>query len=502
MGGFGIELRMKLLRESTYQQLIKPFQRHGWSAEIISENEDGEYIVVDATKKNVTYKIALLYSSAIDNRHYKKLDSFVDHIFINGTLYHIESYAYGVKTTILPIDEFFSVLITWNKKLFPENKHKTYVHQFSKIRYITEENPLDGIWARISQFSSVKLAEKLIKRRALEECAELDESTIKSKAEGVAFSLRNAADYFRNVPFESLNKRILCLYYGTLALAFAEMLASPTGPMDLDEVEEKTKYGHGLYTVTRSSAADGFSELKIGGLLSGFFPHWVSFLGHDVAHFPRAKAKSFSDLERISPEAIVTMRDLLATLPEIGDLFFEVYNEAPSWIIPVYSIELNSNTRTSSSLGSSYIQLIDHSGRLTEEKVATNKWPISEITTINNINENEKTFQARVDHKGYKFWHEVLPIHRSPFTQSGSLIFPIMGGIYEYRVIAMVVLYALSIIVRYMPSMWRRIEGGDWDHHLALIKTALNAYERILPEKFLESIIGERITAKQPGGLF
>ena len=64
----------------------------------------------------------------------------------------------------------------------------------------------------------------------------------------------------------------------------------------------------------------------------------------------------------------------------------------------------------------------------------------------------------------------------------------------------MVTLYALSILVRYMPSAWRRVEGGDWDEHLSLVKSAIGVFERLLPEQFLESIIGERIHARQPGG--
>jgi hypothetical protein len=72
----------------------------------------------------------------------------------------------------------------------------------------------------------------------------------------------------------------------------------------------------------------------------------------------------------------------------------------------------------------------------------------------------------------------------------------------EFRTIAVITLYALSILVRYMPSAWRRVEGGDWDEHLSLVKNALGVFERLLPEHFLESIIGERIHASQPGGLF
>ena len=61
------------------------------------------------------------------------------------------------------------------------------------------------------------------------------------------------------------------------------------------------------------------------------------------------------------------------------------------------------------------------------------------------------------------------------------------------------VLYALSILARYMPSAWQRIEGGDEDHYLALVKAALAVWERVLPEQFLESITGERFIPRSPG---
>ena len=72
----------------------------------------------------------------------------------------------------------------------------------------------------------------------------------------------------------------------------------------------------------------------------------------------------------------------------------------------------------------------------------------------------------------------------------------------EFRTIAVITLYALSILVRYMPSAWRRVEGCDWDERLSLVKNALAVFERLIPEQFLESIIGERIYASLPGGLF
>lgn len=319
---------MRILREAADQQLVKPFRTHGWDAAVSSEDLSGEYLIVEATKSAVTRRVALLYTSATDNRYYKKLDAAVDHIFTNGALYHIESYTSGIGKPVTPVSEFFPVLVAWNKELAPDVHKPLPPVRPRLIRSITAEHPIVGIWSRLDQFASVSLAEKLVTRRAKEKSIALAQAAIKTKAEGVAFTIRNASDYFRGVPFESLNKRILSLYYGALALAFAEMLASAEGPVDLDEVEGITKQGHGLYTVP--SATGDFGGLSVGVLATGFFPRWVSFLGHDISLFPKAQSKTASDLEKQPAGTVTTMRELLAALPELGDLFLEVFQTAPS----------------------------------------------------------------------------------------------------------------------------------------------------------------------------
>ena len=96
-----------------------------------------------------------------------------------------------------------------------------------------------------------------------------------------------------------------------------------------------------------------------------------------------------------------------------------------------------------------------------------------------------------------------LPTFTSPFVNSvGLLLFPTVGGLREYRTIAVMTLYALSIMVRYLPSAWRRIEGGDEDQYLALVRASLAVWERVLPEHFLESIAWERVRTGQPGTFF
>ena len=418
MGGTGVEQRMAILRSAADQQIVKPFQTHGWSAEITDAKDDGEYLVITAIKSGITRRVALLYSSATDNSFYKKLDSEVDRTFTNGELYHPESFAYGLTKPVVPVDQFFPVLVAWNKELHPETTRPSPRPRPSKVHLIKAENPLVGIWARLDQFASTSLAEKLIRRRAKEQSVDISEEKVKGKGIGVAFALRNASDYFRAVPFESLNKRILSLYYGGLALAFAEMLASPAGPADLDEVEGYTTRGHGFYAF--GTEQRGFSELLVGVMATGFLPRWADFLGHDVRGYPKEKAKSDDAVPKLPANTFCTLRELLSAIPELADLFAEVFDSEPSWIMPVGDTEANQPMSFGSrpEVTCTYIKLVDRSGKISQARIESAMLPIAELSRIPDTPVGYgQIFRVRVDHPGSNHWGEALPLHQKPIRK-------------------------------------------------------------------------------------
>jgi hypothetical protein len=158
MAGQGLEQRMEILRDAAAQQLLKTFRTHGWDASVSSEDTVGEYLIVEARKAATTHRVALLYTSATDNSHYKTLDAAVDHIFTNGDLHRIECFANGIMKPVTPIGEFFSVLVAWNKELAPDTHKPLPPARPRRAREITAENPLAGIWSRLDQFASVTLA--------------------------------------------------------------------------------------------------------------------------------------------------------------------------------------------------------------------------------------------------------------------------------------------------------------------------------------------------------
>lgn len=500
MGGIGIELRMGILRDAARQQMLGPLSSHGWTASIVDESEAGEYLVIDAEKSGEKHSVALMYTSATDNLYYKSLEGRVSHIFINGQLYHVESYARGVAIPVSSVSDFFPLLVKWNSELAPAKPIKKNVGPPATTLRIVSENPLSGIWSRLNQFSSSELAKKLVLKRAGIGNAELTGTQVNSKASGVAFALGNAADYYKGAPYESLNKRVLSLYYGTLSLAFAEMLAAPNGPSDLDELEGITKQGHGLFALP--SVTGHFGDLKVGVLATGFYPNWVSFLGYDTSFYPKAKAKSVGDLDnsiKYPSQSFAGMSALLSAVPELGDLFTQVYDDEPAWIIPYFDMS-SRYVQGSANPVSSYIFLKDQSRKISEARITSQDWPLAELTRIEATDEGE-VFRARVDHPGLDYWYNALLLHRSSYLSSPTLILPVLGGVPEYRVTSLAILYSLSILVRYMPGAWRRVEGGDWNQHLSVIRTVLDVFERILPQQFLESISGERVHTSLPGAL-
>jgi hypothetical protein len=494
---------MQILRDAADQQIVKPLRTHGWDVDAPTENQRGEYLLISAQKAGVTRRMALLYTTGIDKIHYKALDGNVDAIFVNGEPRGLSQATQGVTLSVESVSDFFPTLVQWNKAVVPNALPPARPRVLRKTRrYITAERPLDGIWARLDHLASVQIAEKLVRQRASAAGVALDERLIRSKAAGMAFSVRSASDYFRSVPYEAMNKRILSSYYGTLALAFAEMLASPSGPADLDEVEGMTKLGHGLYTLP--SATQDFGGLNVGVLASGFFPRYAAFLGYDTASFPKAKPKTLTALSELPRRTTTTLCDALGAVPELAELFVAVFDAPPSWVVPNLDADANPgrySLRASGRSDSTYVSLLDPSKRMSLDRIVDAGWPVAESKHVVDDDEG-RHFLVRVDHAGYEYWHEALPIHRSPFENRSTLIVPVVAGIVEYRVAALTLLYAFSIMVRYMPGLWRRVEGGDSDQHLVLVRTAINVFERILPEQYLEAITDEGIHVSQPGALF
>jgi hypothetical protein len=82
-----------------------------------------------------------------------------------------------------------------------------------------------------------------------------------------------------------------------------------------------------------------------------------------------------------------------------------------------------------------------------------------------------------------------------------SIIVPFWDTI-EVFLLHFITLYALSIVVRYLPSLWHDIEDGDLNHIRSLIEHYVFVVDKILPRLILQRITGDRVAATQSGSLF
>ena len=497
--------RLAILRREVDQSVLKPFRSHGWSARIVREIDGHDCIEVTAERGGVEARIAVLYSSSgISKSEYRVLSNRVQRIFFNGHLYMPESFASGATVPVEPLGDFFPYLVDLNKQLEPDRSAPATPRRPTPLRRLTAENPIEAINARLQQFTSAALAGKLVERRAATQEIALPRDMIEAKANGIASSMRSALDYLVATPREALVKRVLGLYYGTIALAQAEMLASPSGPIDLDQVEGMTKRGHGLYALAGSTG--GFADIRVGVLATGFLPQWMNFLGYDTSGYTKTRPGSAADLDNVHAGMVCSLRDLFASMPEIDDLFVEVFGGPPNWVSVAYDDEGNARGATAlnatpKKASSTYGLFLDRSGKISAKKLESAGWPLAEIRPVVDYDGTGTALRARVDHVGHDVWWRALPIHSSPFRDDPTLLLPTVGGLREYRTITAVTLYALSIMARYLPSAWQRIEGGDEDQYFGLLQASLAVWERLVPEHFLESIAGETVRTRQPGSL-
>ena len=209
--------RIQVLKRDIEQQILKPLRSHGWEADFTDEHDAHSSVEFTASKNKRVAKFAVLYSSATDNAHYKILATRNERIFYHGQTYQLESFARDIFVPVEPMGDFFPVLVQLNKEIEPDKTPNTLVVKKKKrSKRITDENPQQAVDSRLEQFTSIKLCEKLIRRRCADDECEISDEVIRTKSAGVAYSMRNALDYYRENKNGSLNKRILGLYYGTL----------------------------------------------------------------------------------------------------------------------------------------------------------------------------------------------------------------------------------------------------------------------------------------------
>jgi hypothetical protein len=175
------------------------------------------------------------------------------------------------------------------------------------------------------------------------------------------------------------------------------MLAAPRGAKALVEIEDSTKLGHGLYTV--DGLGNGLEQIVVG-VFSGFFPAWAASMGLPINAMPQKKARRYEDLSSYPETSWLSVETLFASIPEVSDLFSDIFEGKPRWAKPVPDQMANAGMPlfgTHKLATRSYVRLVDSTGRLTKEDVALFPGPLAEIAEV--VPEGPgRHFRVAVDH--------------------------------------------------------------------------------------------------------
>ena len=494
----GKKQRMAILEKHFISRFSDILSQHSWKYEIKDKVEDGEYLVIEIERASSTKRFGLMYTCATKNQVYKKLDKIVDLIVLQGSFYHLESYAYGIETEVVESNSFLEKLREWNVESDSEELISDTIEKRNNTppmfpTRIESEAPIEQIWQYLKLFSNKALAKKVIEERQLIDAIPGDE--LDSKAEGLAFCMQNAYDYFHLTKNQKLSHRIINLYYGMVSFASAEIIASTDATLGLDEIEKYTKFGHGLYTFD-GDGENPFEALCVGVLSNGFFKKWMDFLDKNTSDYPKKKPKKITELNETYSCSII---ELFARIPELEFVFRQVSSERFKCIEAIHDMSGN-RLRHKSTHESTYILLRDMTYQTTANEIKGLPYKFKEVQYAESEGDGVM-YRVRYDSNKGKSWHESLPLHNSPFVRS-RLIYPFFNDLHEFRVIATCLLYALSIIVRYRPSIWRDILTGKNEKYLVMIEQFLDTVERVIPEDFLSRISGKTIRVKLTGSIY
>lgn len=379
------------------------------------------------------------------------------------------------------------------------------------------ENIDEIVWLRLNRLKSARLCENLIREKLAHSPNPLiTEDIIKSKAIGLSSAVDSAIGYWQVAP-QSVNAKVLSRYYFLLQMTIAEQVSSVKNVDDLKTVQKHTENGHGLGTITNSEQEFPANYFTFA-IRGGHFHSYAKSLGIDTKKYDLEKRpRKFSDITDNSK--IVNLIDLFRRIPELSNII-EEYTDQPPLCFHVGHSDLNMRNNldavkehinktgqfvlsapVTSTEKTTFISVYSDSDKVTPEYLASLGLPITDFKVTQGLGSNEFYITGQFVHPSDKIWHQKLKTYSS-FYAPTSLIVPLWNETSDIIVINFTLLYTLSIIVRYLPDLWYRINTGDLNHIGSLTEYYVSIIDHIIPLKMLERITDATISIHQPGSIF
>ena len=373
------------------------------------------------------------------------------------------------------------------------------------------------VWLRLNRLKSIKLCENLIRKKLTRiHNTGITDDIIKSKAIGLSSAIESAIGYWQVKP-QSLNAKVLSRYYFLLQMTIAEQVSSVKNLDDLKIVQKNTENGHGLGTITKSDEDFPVNYFTFA-IRSGHFYSYSKFLGIDTKKYDlERRPREFSDITDKSK--IVNLIDLFRRIPELSNII-EEYTDHPPLSFHIGHSDINMqndlegikehikktgqislNAPKSSGEKTTFISVFSESDKVTPEYLMSLRLPVTNFKVVPGLKPNDSYIMGQFVHPSDKIWHQTLETYSSSYAPT-SIIVPLWDEISDIIIINFTLLYTLSIIVRYLPDLWYRINSGDLNHIGSLTEYYISIIDHIIPLRMLERITEARISIHQPGSIF
>jgi hypothetical protein len=340
--------------------------------------------------------------------------------------------------------------------------------------YVPTDNPIRHIWTRLALLSSIAGAKNFLRRRAAQHGHQCEDSILDKKAQGLAFGIRSAQDYFSIPVSGSLTSACLAYYYGTFSLLKCLLLADTSNMVTLEKIETYTSYGHGLSTFSTEQENFPTSE-KLMVLNNGFITRFLQHQGTDIQRLTTERRyKTMQEVRPSDAGKLFAVQDVMARIPELKAVYVEIFHEHPDFVTYEQPTIMVGN------IVDVFFPLYANSPLLSPEKIRdVLGW--SDTVELKVDADGIRTVASQpaslVEH--YRRYESVMT--------SGCYVKPLLEQD-DVLLFDFFLLYCLSIWVRYRPALWREITEGHLDLYRPLINNFLIVVERIVPNIVLDRL--------------
>jgi hypothetical protein len=367
---------------------------------------------------------------------------------------------------------------------------------------LVAENIGEAVWLRFRRLTSSTLCRRMIEARA----PKLPPAVAEQKGQEVASSVRGALGYWGTQP-GSLNAKVLSRYYALLQVSIAEQISDPASTADLRKIQSHTESGHGLWAI--AAPEEEFpANYRIACQARGHFYEYCRYKGIDLAPYALgARPASWAKLAEDKRSRTTALADMLRRIPELQPLIEETLGVQPLSFRVGYDTRSPDNAQRGAQAASdaprkegpvtAFIGIYSLGQKLSVEYLRSLELPFKNIREDSATGPQSNNFLADFEHPRKIYWENYLGTYKSGYCGT-SVIVPVWG-VKDIFIIHFIVLYALSIVVRYLPSLWHEIEDGRLDHIRALIEQYLAVVDNVLPIVAIQRITGRRLITVPPG---